>query len=285
MLIPQGLVRGIYSLLSRSNSTAAFCYDACNNASYEAQRVGKTPALCSPDSLFRTSYESCQNCAWNNTVAATEYWGPVLLQFTNYCQLSPLVQISTQTPSTTLIPSTVDGPSPTPSSKSLVRTVISYTGNSGKTTWIFTTDYVYVSPTVSKTTTITIPETINGELRTFTFTKTFFDLPTGVDENAPSTTNTSMPLPTQSQKLAPSANRAWIAGRVIGGVVGASIIVLGSFLLWRYRRKKERPTELGSHEPPTEKTELDAPNRPQELHGVSLGGIHTDEPQELEARG
>ena len=53
-------------------------------------------------------------------------------------------------------------------------------------------------------------------------------------------------------------NHAWIAGPVVGGVFGISIIALGGFLLWRRKRNKRRLIELESRGPPGEKVELEA---------------------------
>lgn len=65
------------------------CYPWCNNVLLEAQSVGKTPALCEPESAYRTSLTDCLICV---AVHADDKVGnfiqiaPQFQQFMDYCE-------------------------------------------------------------------------------------------------------------------------------------------------------------------------------------------------------
>ncbi|OTA92475.1 hypothetical protein M434DRAFT_12403 [Hypoxylon sp. CO27-5] len=159
-----------------------------------------------------------------------------------------------------------------------------YTATNGGvlTTWFFTTSVTLFHP-MSATTVIYITDTVNGEPQTYTFTTTYAQLPSDFTNDAvvdpTSTTNITSLTPTGEPSASP--NRAWIAGPVVGGVVGVSIVALGGLLLWRRRQKRLQASirpEL--HGIDAIKSEMEVPNRPQELD-ANNGAGHTDEPQEL----
>ncbi|KAI1207719.1 uncharacterized protein F4807DRAFT_434362 [Annulohypoxylon truncatum] len=265
MVSSRKLVAQVLSLFSRaSDDVPAACYNACNNAYLEAQRIGKQPALCAADSDFSTYLQSCYNCVEENGGSETSL--SQLDQFVDYCNATTPIPVNHTL--TTSYP--------------VVTEVLPHTVTSGGSvvgTWFFTTN-ITILPSVSV---VEITKTLGGKLTTFTFTTTYSSLPTG---QAQAPNETSMNSPAHDPGPATPANRAWIAGPVVGGVVGVSIILLGSFFLWRHRRsKRESSTELEAQETSGPKYELDAPNRPQELDTVSSRATRTDGPQELGVNG
>ncbi|XDG09107.1 hypothetical protein ABKA04_008722 [Annulohypoxylon sp. FPYF3050] len=84
------------AISKRSRTLPASCYDTCNNAYLEAQKVGKVPALCDTNSIFRSYTQSCHNCAQEqvNWLDATEdYWYPTMSQFLDFCNATNPVPI------------------------------------------------------------------------------------------------------------------------------------------------------------------------------------------------
>ncbi len=70
------------------------CYDWCNNCLLEAQSVGKTPALCRPESAFETSLLSCLQCIAVHHLDvgnALLQISPQFQQFMDYCDQTALV--------------------------------------------------------------------------------------------------------------------------------------------------------------------------------------------------
>ena len=59
----------------------------------EAQRIGKTPALCAADSPFVISYDNCQNCiianGGNTTSVMSAAVSPQISEYLRFCQASP----------------------------------------------------------------------------------------------------------------------------------------------------------------------------------------------------
>jgi hypothetical protein len=60
-----------------------------DNAYIEAQKFGKSPALCAADSPFMTDLDQCQNCVVANSdstnVSLTTYDGPEFAPFIEFC--------------------------------------------------------------------------------------------------------------------------------------------------------------------------------------------------------
>lgn len=76
---------------------------------------------------------------------------------------------------------------------------------------------------------------------------------------------------------------------IVGSIGGVALIVSAWFMLWRYGRK-QRAAALLNHELHGEsaiKSELEAPNRPQELEVGNLGlkAVYWHKPYELEGNG
>ena len=70
------------------------CYDWCNNCLLEAQSVGKTPALCRPESAFETSLLSCLQCIAVHHLDVGDALlqiSPQFQQFMDYCDQTALV--------------------------------------------------------------------------------------------------------------------------------------------------------------------------------------------------
>ncbi|KAI1439572.1 hypothetical protein F5Y02DRAFT_405414 [Annulohypoxylon stygium] len=265
MIILRHLFAKTQKLFTRDNSLPASCYDACNNAYLIAQQTGKVPALCAANSTFRSYTVSCENCVGKNV---TNDYPSVLKQFIDFCEATNPVPIFNST-----VPINI-------TSYSIVPTVASYTTTIGgvATTWSFTTN-VTQYPQVPNTAIIQIPQTVNGQLTTWTFTTTYSSLPS---EGALVSNDSSTSFPTHISDPEPSSNHAWIAGPIVGSVVGVSVIFVGGFLLWRHKRNvRKSTTELEAHGIPEPKSELEAPNRPQELDASNTRVEDTDGPQEL----
>jgi hypothetical protein len=79
--------------LTKRDSTIvpAVCFAQCNNCLIEAQMVGKSPALCLPNSAFESDFQSCQSCVVANgdsTKATLQtYVEPQFEQFISFCQV------------------------------------------------------------------------------------------------------------------------------------------------------------------------------------------------------
>ncbi|KAM7215904.1 hypothetical protein V8F06_008662 [Rhypophila decipiens] len=72
-------------------TVTAPCYDDCNNAYLEAQKTGKTSALCEPDSSFNNLYHTCMSCLDSEgdpkaQAKGKAYLGPKFQDFIDYCQ-------------------------------------------------------------------------------------------------------------------------------------------------------------------------------------------------------
>jgi hypothetical protein len=67
-----------------------------DNAYIEAQKFGKSPALCAADSPFMTYLDQCQNCVVANSdstnVSLTTYDGPSLLHLSNFVTVRQTLQ-------------------------------------------------------------------------------------------------------------------------------------------------------------------------------------------------
>ncbi|EHK97352.1 hypothetical protein M7I_6910 [Glarea lozoyensis 74030] len=97
----------VRQLLKRDDTIVpAVCFAQCNNVYIEAQKVGKSPALCAPDSAFQSDYSSCQQCVVDNgdttKVTLQTYVVPQFEPFINFCrettaQSAVLPSVSTQT--------------------------------------------------------------------------------------------------------------------------------------------------------------------------------------------
>ncbi|KAI1409276.1 hypothetical protein F5Y13DRAFT_170556 [Hypoxylon sp. FL1857] len=282
MFILKELIVRASLLLSRSYTVPAACYDVCNNAYLEAQRVGQTAELCAQNSNFTIYYDNCNTCTDGGAGNIT-----ALEPFIDYC--SGLVPV---TASSTSAPASTSGANPSSSTAGgslsfrVTQTVLPYTATNGgvATTWSFTTD-VTIFAAIPATTVVLITETLNGQLQTYTFTTTYAQLPSDFLNGAASTPTdaTVTPSPAPDSEASESPSRAWIAGPVVGGVAGVSLVALGGLLLWRRRGKaRQAPINSELHGDDVVKTEMEVPIQPQELDAPSSLANH-NEPHELPA--
>ncbi|KAI6083428.1 hypothetical protein F4821DRAFT_244870, partial [Hypoxylon rubiginosum] len=260
-------------LNSRSETLPASCYDTCNYAYLEAQHTGETPALCEPGSAFNAYIASCRNCSsesidWDDMIKDTPF-GPYL----DYCNTlnSTISPISTSSIGYYTI----------------VSLNVTYTATIEgiPTTWsqpIVTTSFAVVPATAV----FTVLTTLDSGPQTFTFTTTYDPLPSnfaeGMNNVTSNGTGATVPKPTNTDVMdfIQPHSRAWVAGPIVGGVAGLLIAGIGSFLLWRRRRR--RFTDIELHGDSAIKSEMEVPNHPHELEaGVPLAQDH--EPQELPA--
>lgn len=90
-----------------SSIVPAVCYAVCNNCYVEAQKVGKSPALCAPGSAFNTDLGSCEDCVAANgdSTKATlqNYVSPEFAPFLQFCNAQPA---QSQVGSTTVVTNT-----------------------------------------------------------------------------------------------------------------------------------------------------------------------------------
>ncbi|KAI0436527.1 hypothetical protein F4803DRAFT_541931 [Xylaria telfairii] len=259
----QGTAEGIGGLQPRS--FPSICNANCNNVFLEAQRVGKTPELCAPNSIFRQYYAICAECLEDNGTDRNSQ--NLLNELIEYCfevqgMVSPSLVENTVTVLSTI---TVGG----------VKTVSPFE----KT--------VTFLGSVLETAVVTTETSQDGHHTVRTFTTTYTHL---LSDGLISTLqNTSLSTPRMSEVTAsnPTAttksegkqsNRAWVAGPAIGGIIGIAILVLVSWLLLRVKRNrdsKQKGHEL--HGESALKSELEVKLHPQELEAKP------PEPQELDA--
>lgn len=91
----------------------AVCFADCNNCFIEAQRVGKSDALCDPDSAFQESLATCEDCVATSgdptKLTLQNYVEPQFAQFIDFCSVQapqPVVEPSTSTVSVIPVPAT-----------------------------------------------------------------------------------------------------------------------------------------------------------------------------------
>jgi hypothetical protein len=90
--------RALPAPLQKRDSTIvpAVCYAVCNNCYIEAQKVGKSPALCSSGSAFESELSACESCVQANgdsTKATLQtYVSPEFAPFITFCNAQPPAQ-------------------------------------------------------------------------------------------------------------------------------------------------------------------------------------------------
>ncbi|KAI2616764.1 hypothetical protein GGR54DRAFT_608827 [Hypoxylon sp. NC1633] len=225
MFILRQLIARGGPLLLRATTLPASCYDTCNSAFIEAQKIGKQPSLCDPSGTYMVYLENCQTCV---TLAGQNDTG-IPSEFIDYC----VPQTGTITDSKGWSSSTarataagsVQGISAVPTSAlatesalatstlatstylsinthyivNIQTTILPYTATTGgiTTTWFFTTVITKLPP-IPATTIVEITRTIDETLQTFTFTTTYSQLPISLLDtrlnNLISTSTESAPL-------------------------------------------------------------------------------------------
>ncbi|KAI0395503.1 hypothetical protein F5Y17DRAFT_192637 [Xylariaceae sp. FL0594] len=293
----------------------AACFDICNDALIEAQRVGKTPSLCERGSAFSNYLSACRDCL--NTPSGNET-GSHLDQWLDYCDsinISELPSEATSAPSITVATTWI--PPITQTGVNIIVTMpYTATVDGLQTVWQLTKTYGPYAP-LPDVTTITIHTSENGVSTDWILTKSYTHLPsdlflggsdgsstpssvangTASTQPTQTTTSTQSPTPPQSptssqiSTSSPSTpnvsdparvtsheeNLAWLAGPIIGGVAGLMIIaLLPSWFLFRRRRKRARGPEAELHGESAHKAELEVKDEPQELEAER-------DPQEFEA--
>lgn len=87
-----------------STIVPAVCYAICDNVYLEAQKEGKTPALCASGSLFLADLDACQNCilanANNASVSLQNYTQPEFAPYLDFCAAQSAIS-ATATATTT----------------------------------------------------------------------------------------------------------------------------------------------------------------------------------------
>jgi hypothetical protein len=94
-LPPQARALGEHAKVQKRDSSIvpAVCYAVCNNCYIEAQKVGKSPALCAPGSAFKTDLGACDDCVaayeGSTKVSLQTYVNPEFAPFINFCSAQP----------------------------------------------------------------------------------------------------------------------------------------------------------------------------------------------------
>ncbi|KAK8852300.1 glycoprotein X [Apiospora arundinis] len=252
------------------------CFASCNDAILEAQRVGKNPALCQPNSA-KENLESCEECRQKHSGEPTSKWKdlPGLAQYLDYCNATSSTATTTASPLTTV-----------------TTNVVITTELSGHVTTVLTLQTVYPSyapfaNTALVATTATLPD---GQTTVWVWTVTYtapksslVDFPTTASNGAGETTP-APPPPATTQST------AWVAGPVVGGVALLAILVLLGYF-WRRRRRQRALGVTAAGTAPEidgkERLEIDGKSQKPELAGsrpdVNTQDINQHQIQELEA--
>ncbi|KAE9373225.1 hypothetical protein N431DRAFT_226243 [Stipitochalara longipes BDJ] len=199
------LRRYIYRLLRirQSSVVPAVCYAVCNNAYIEAQKAGKTPALCAAGSAFLADVGQCQDCIVahgdSTNASLTTYVDPEFAPFLDFCANS-----TTNSSGSSLISSQLS----VLSVAATIQAALSSKASEGSLS-IVTQISTVVSVSI-----LTVQE--------------------------PSATSTSNPTASPNPTPHPSS-KAWIAGAVIGPVLFAFAIVLALFFYRSRNRKRNEP--------------------------------------------
>ncbi|KAI1812418.1 hypothetical protein GGS20DRAFT_591686 [Poronia punctata] len=291
------------SWLKRDSTIPKSCYSICNNVVLEGQRSGRNPGLCLPDSDFLAYVAACKVCIANYRddpeSGHTYPLGAEITQWLDYCgdpSFTLSVTGSTKTQATT---------NPIPSHESsrslkfsIATTTLKVTSIANGVTTITTKTHTYTSfPALPDVAKVRVRTTRHGRPADWVFTRTHTHLPNQPIESetshkpsstpaasvtksiTPSQTTTPSPSGTQSGESNHQRSRAWIAGPVIGGIVGILILLSAVLLLLRRRKKKaQRNTGAELHGESALKAELEVKAHPQELEAKR-------DPQELEAPG
>lgn len=100
-------------LLEKRDNTIvpAVCFADCNNCFNEAQKVGKSDALCASDSAFNVDLETCRTCVENNgdssKVTLQTYVEPKFQPFIDFCAVQtaqPIVVPTTSRSTVQVVP-------------------------------------------------------------------------------------------------------------------------------------------------------------------------------------
>ncbi|KAH6880468.1 hypothetical protein B0T10DRAFT_581799 [Thelonectria olida] len=218
--------------LVRRDVTPAVCYDDCNGAYQIAKSKGKVPSLCEPSSTFQKAYNRCANCLKANADEDSDLRNLVDPQLGQFINYCGLDRAT--------------------------RTGI-FTGTDGAVQTL-----IYLVPAANTASTTTVGDSTSSRPGTFSRPPTST---TRTSTSSPTTT-TAFPI---ASSASGEANKAWIAGPVIGVIVGLLLTIAMAFLLGRRRRKLGHASEEGWM---FAKAELHAdsvpPKKPEEIDGQMI---------------
>ncbi|KAK4444040.1 hypothetical protein QBC34DRAFT_416036 [Podospora aff. communis PSN243] len=242
----------------------AACVDICENAYLEAQSIGKTPALCDPRFGFRNYYDGCQACIGANVadvkLVTQTYLDPMFGQFLEYCASAP-----------TITSTSIDSALLASISSSISKAIETIKGNA-----TIPTDY-FTPTTETTAVAATFPD---GSVTTVPITRAWM-APNSKFFGTATTTVTliSTPPPTLPAETAAdqqSTSNAWIAGPVVGAVVGVLLLAFAGFFFLHVRPWR-KATAISATEEQQAGEEKDTPEKAQ-LHSDS---VPRAPPQEL----
>ncbi|KAK0740490.1 hypothetical protein B0T18DRAFT_210161 [Schizothecium vesticola] len=260
----------------------AVCFSTCNNAYLEAQTVGKTPALCGPESTFIEYYKSCSDCISANTSpdlaleAQKAYLEPKFAQFINFCfEWSAPASTTGTGIRFTSVATDFDTASLESKWSSIGRAASSEGYIVLPTNLVIITTETTSAPTTLPdgrvtsapvTRVATIPNLSAWKFTVPVSSTTTTTGPPSSPSLPPSGEATSATLAVDQ----PEANKAWIAGPVIGGIAAVAILGFAGFFLF-FIRPRRRAAANGGEKDMTEKAQLHADSipkpPPQEMEG------------------
>ncbi|KAF4624488.1 hypothetical protein G7Y89_g13681 [Cudoniella acicularis] len=251
-LIRRGLDRLALKSIRDSSVVPAVCYDMCNNAYIEAQKVGMTPAACNTSSTYQEFYAECTQCIEANSIdtaiSVSTYIDPLFGNFTAYC--ADITNSTSSPEQQSLIASQA-------SQASYWSSILSQASSLG---------YLSSAPAGPVTTPVIIS--------TFIVTQSAPNATILSAQTSAQPTNTSPPSTTSQ-----SPNQAWIAGAVIGPLALFAAVGSAAFYIWKRKRKGMENGQEGEID-----EKKDAVEKAQ-LHGDSIVPNELDGKKRAELEG
>ncbi|KAI0202633.1 hypothetical protein F4808DRAFT_68274 [Astrocystis sublimbata] len=232
----------LFQQQSKPRQMSAVCYDVCNNANIEAQRVGKSPSLCATKSVFISFYSDCLACLQENPSPDTsESVDEQFRDFNDYCQS---VGVDVPEAITTTLVVTIDH----------------------RTVTVPLTTVLGVGTYVSNSTTLSSTAATPFQNSTTTATG-------GTSFSSTLTSPTALPTDTsESNQGSRSLSQARIAAAAVGSVAGAILLIILPALL--YHRRRQRQQQRHREQDTFEKAQLHSDCIPrQELDGTQVGEL------------
>ncbi|KAK7915301.1 hypothetical protein PG985_013004 [Apiospora marii] len=283
-------------MASNDPTIPSVCYATCtgvaltsfllDDALLEAQRQGKTPALCRAGSAFREDVQRCNECMQDHNAANVT--DSVALQpigsYLNYCNTNGTVSQAPTDTDTVSVEITTIGTN----TARMVTTNVMITTELGGHSTVLTTLATYPSFFLVPVTTLvtTAATLVDGRPiplletpRVSEFYHPKWRGPFPVPRLIQPIVNTPAPTPPPP---AAAQSMAWVAGPAVGGV--AAIVILALLAFWWRRRRHRR--EHGAADGTTQ--EIDGKEKPELAGpepGVNQQGNTARSPQDLEAGG
>ncbi|KAH7124510.1 hypothetical protein EDB81DRAFT_889955 [Dactylonectria macrodidyma] len=207
------------------------CLDNCNNVSTIAEAEGKTSELCEPGSTFRMAIEICNKCI----VEATGH------QFVNGATVDVL----------NLIDEYLDF-----CHIGVTTSMDTYTMSDGRLGTV-----AYIMP-VAEATTVSLSATALESPSLSTRSGLSNSSVTPVDSRS---------ISPDSSSTKSSGNKSWIAGPILGSIIGVALILGTVVYIWRRRSRVTRPDGL---EPPYGKAQLHSDCIPKSARETEAQVIH-----------